>query len=160
MVELGKGRIKPEIVDTASCKEVILTGDDVHLTRIALSLHHDRDGHAYTNDNLVVTKHPDTGVYDWGIYRSMFRTKNEKMFDMTCTSHRARLNAQPAQAKGQNLDLAIVLGGPLVDKVAALKGVPPSSCSAKRSTFSSPPTPMASSPARTATGSRRTSGPC
>ena len=125
MVELGKGRIKPEIVDTAPCKEVILTGDDVDLTRLPLFLHHDRDGHAYTNDNLVVTKHPDTGVYDWGIYRSMFRTKNEKLFDMTCTSHRARLNAQAAQAKGQNLELAIVLGGPLVDKVAALTGVPP-----------------------------------
>ncbi|WP_342751324.1 UbiD family decarboxylase domain-containing protein [Mycolicibacterium hodleri] len=40
-------------------------------------------------------------------------------------SHRARLNAQAAQAKGHNLDLAIVLGGPLVDKVAALTGVPP-----------------------------------
>ena len=125
MVELGKGRIKPEIVDTAPCKEVILTGDDVDLTRLPLFLHHDRDGHAYTNDNLVVSKHPDTGVYDWGIYRSMFRTKNEKMFDMTCTSHRARLNAQAAQAKGHNLELAIVLGGPLVDKVAALTGVPP-----------------------------------
>ena len=125
MVELGKGRIKPEIVDTAPCKEVILTGDDVDLTRLPLFLHHDRDGHAYTNDNLVVSKHPDTGVYDWGIYRSMFRTKNEKIFDMTCTSHRARLNAQAAQAKGQNLELAIVLGGPLVDKVAALTGVPP-----------------------------------
>ena len=125
MVELGKGRIKPEIVDTAPCKEVILTGDDVDLTRLPLFLHHDRDGHAYTNDNMVVSKHPDTGVYDWGIYRSMFRTKNEKLFDMTCTSHRARLNAQAAQSKGQNLELAIVLGGPLVDKVAALTGVPP-----------------------------------
>jgi 2,5-furandicarboxylate decarboxylase 1 len=125
MVELGKGRIKPAFVDTAPCKEVILTGDDVDLTRLPLFLHHDRDGHAYTNDNLVVSKHPDTGVYDWGIYRSMFRTKNEKLFDMTCTSHRARLNAQAAQAKGHNLELAIVLGGPLLDKVAALTGVPP-----------------------------------
>ena len=125
MVELGKGRVKPEIVDTAPCKEVILTGDEVDLTRLPLFLPHDRDGHAYTNDNLVVSKHPGTGVYDWGIYRSMFRTRTEKMFDMTCTSHRARLNAQAAQAKGHNLELAIVLGGPLVDKVAALTGVPP-----------------------------------
>ena len=77
-------------------------GNRTNLTRLPLFLHHDRDGHAYTNDNLVVSKHPDTGVYDWGIYRSMFRTKNEKNFDMTCTSHRARLNAQAAQAKGEN----------------------------------------------------------
>ena len=38
MSELAKGRIKPEIVDTAPCKEVILTGDDVDLTRLPLFL--------------------------------------------------------------------------------------------------------------------------
>lgn len=124
MSELAKGRITPEIVDTAPCKEVILTGDDVDLTRLPLFLHHDRDGHAYTNDNLVVSRHPDTGIHDWGIYRSMFRSKTEKMFDMTCTSHRARINAIAAQEKGQNLEVAIVLGGPILDKVASLTGVP------------------------------------
>src|SRR5437773_14797 len=69
MAEAARGRIKPEIVATASCKEVILKGEDVDLTRLPLFLHHERDGHAYTNDNLVISKHPDTGVYDWGIYR-------------------------------------------------------------------------------------------
>jgi 4-hydroxy-3-polyprenylbenzoate decarboxylase len=125
MAEAAKGRMKPEIVPSAPCKEVILKGDDVDVTRLPLFLHHERDGHAYTNDNLVISKHPDTGVYDWGIYRSMFRTKNEKNFDMTCTSHRQRLNAQAAQAKGQNLEVAIVIGGPLIDKIAALTGVTP-----------------------------------
>jgi 2,5-furandicarboxylate decarboxylase 1 len=125
MVEAGKGRIKPEIVSTAPCKEVILKGDEVDLTRLPLFLHHDRDGHAYTNDNLVISKHPDTGVYDWGIYRSMFRSKNEKGFDMTCTSHRQRVNAMAAAAKGKNLEVAVVIGGPLVDKLAALTGVTP-----------------------------------
>ena len=85
MVARSKGRVKWETVTTAPCKEVILKGDDVDLTRLPLFLHHDRDGHAYTNDNLFISKHPDTGVYDWGIYRSMFRTKNEKSVDMTCT---------------------------------------------------------------------------
>jgi 2,5-furandicarboxylate decarboxylase 1 len=117
-------RIKPKTIATAPCKEVILKGDDVDLTRLPMFLHHDRDGNAYTNDNLVVTRDSDTGVHDWGIYRSMFRTKNEKNFDMTCESHRARLNAIKAKAKGQNLPAAVVIGGPLVDKIAALTGVP------------------------------------
>ena len=80
-----------------------------HVLVAAMSRVHDRDGHAYTNDNLVVSRHPDTGVHDWGIYRSMFRSCNEKMFDMTCTSHRARINAIAAQEKGHNLEVAIVL---------------------------------------------------
>ena len=101
MVARSKGRVKWETVTTAPCKEVILKGDDVDLTRLPLFLHHDRDGHAYTNDNLFISKHPDTGVYDWGIYRSMFRSKNEKSVDMTCTSHRQRIHAMAAAAKGQ-----------------------------------------------------------
>src|SRR5664279_1758778 len=125
IVETAQSRIPIEIVTTAPCKEVILKGDDVDLTLLPLFLHHDRDGHAYTNDNFVVSKNPDTGVADWGIYRSMFRTRNEKSFDMTCTSHRARLNAIAAQQKGQNLQLAVVIGGPTLEHIAALAGVPP-----------------------------------
>lgn len=122
---LAKGRIAPTMVATAPCKEVILKGDAVDLTRLPLFLHHDRDGHAYTNDNLVVTRDPDTGVVDWGVYRSMFRTPTEKNFDMTCTSHRGRLNALKYQARGQNMPVAIVIGGPTLDKLAAMAGVPP-----------------------------------
>ncbi len=122
IVEAASGRIKPTIVDTAPCKEVILKGDDVDLTRLPLFLHHDRDGHAYTDDNLLISKNPNTGIYDWGIYRSMFRTKNSKTFDMTCTSHRQRIHAQIAAQQGKNLEMAIVIGGPIVDKIAALQG--------------------------------------
>ena len=57
----------------------------------------------YTSDNLVIAKDPDTQVIEWGIYRSMFRTINEKNFDMTCTSHRGRLNGLKYQAKGENM---------------------------------------------------------
>ena len=50
IVDRAKGRIKPEIIDTAPCKEVILKGDDVDLTKFPLFLHHDRDGHAYCDE--------------------------------------------------------------------------------------------------------------
>jgi 2,5-furandicarboxylate decarboxylase 1 len=123
MVEKSQQRIKWQLVETAPCKEVVLKGDDVDLTRLPLFLHHDRDGHAYTNDNLFISKHPDTGVYDWGVYRSMFRSKNEKSVDMTCTSHRQRIHAMAAAAKGENLEVAIVIGGPILDKISALVGV-------------------------------------
>lgn len=124
MAEKSKGRIKWEMVDTAPCKDIILVGDEVDLTKLPMFLHHERDGHAYTNDNLVISKNPDSGIYDWGIYRSMFRTKNEKTFDMTCTSHRARINAMAAAAKGKNIEIAIVIGGPTIDKIASIVGVP------------------------------------
>jgi 4-hydroxy-3-polyprenylbenzoate decarboxylase len=124
MAKLSTGRYPPKIVTQAACKEVIIKGDQVDLTEFPLFLHHDRDGHAYTNDNLVISKDPETNVTDWGIYRSMFRTKNEKSFDMTCSSHRQRLNALKAQKMGKNLPMAVVIGGPIYDKLAALTSVP------------------------------------
>lgn len=123
MAELATKRISPRIVNTAPCKDVILKGQEVDLTRLPLFLHHDRDGHAYTNDNMVISKDPETGITDWGIYRSMFRTINEKSFDMTCSSHRQRLNAVKAQKAGKNLPMAVVIGGPMLDKIAALTSV-------------------------------------
>lgn len=125
MVEAAKGRLKPEIVDTAPCKEVILTGDDVDLTIFPMFLHHERDGQSYSDDNLLVSKDPNTGTYNWGFYRSMYRSRNERSFDMTCTSHRTRINAMAAAAKGEDLEVAMVIGAPIVDKLSALKGFPP-----------------------------------
>ncbi len=125
MVEASLRRIEPVIVDTSPCKDVIITGDEVDMTIFPMFLHHERDGQSYTDDNLVISKDPDTGVPDWGFYRSMFRSRNERSFDMTCTSHRARINAQNAAAKGQSLEVAVVIGAPILDKLAALKGFPP-----------------------------------
>lgn len=125
MAERARNRIAPVMVDTAPCKEVILTGDHVDLTVLPMFLHHERDGHSYSDDNLVVSKDPDTGVPNWGFYRSMFRARDERAFDMTCTSHRSRINAMKAAAKGENLEIAVVIGAPIVDKLAALKGFPP-----------------------------------
>lgn len=124
MAKMSSNRISPKIVTQAPCKDVILKGDQVDLAILPMFLHHERDGHAYTNDNLVISKDPETGVTDWGIYRSMYRTKNEKSFDMTCSSHRQRLNALKAQKMGKNLPMAVVIGGPIVDKIAALTSVP------------------------------------
>ncbi|MFA6916851.1 MAG: UbiD family decarboxylase [Parachlamydiales bacterium] len=124
MAQMSTQRISPKVVPTAPCKEVILKGADVDLTKLPLFLHHDRDGHAYTNDNMVISKDPDTGITDWGIYRSMFRTKNEKSIDVTCTSHRQHINALKAQKNGKNLPMAMVIGGPLIDKIAALTSAP------------------------------------
>ena len=58
MVEASLGRIKPVVVGTAPCKEVILKGDEVDMTIFPMFLHHERDGQSYSDDNLVVSKDP------------------------------------------------------------------------------------------------------
>ena len=62
-------RFKPEMVDTAPCKDVITKGDDIDLTMFPLFHHHPKDGHAYLNDTNVVSRDPTTNDIDQGIYR-------------------------------------------------------------------------------------------
>lgn len=117
-------RIKPEIVPTAPCKEVIRKGDEVDLTIFPLFLHHDRDGNAYLNDTMFISKDPETGIPNWGIYRMMFRTKNETGVDLTCDTHRLYMHTKKAAAQGKNLPIAVVIGGPIIDKLASCTSVP------------------------------------
>ena len=119
---LARGRVKPETVSTAPCKEVIVKGKDVDLTIFPWFLDHPRDGHAFIEDLLFISADPDTGVPDWGIYRSMFRTKNEVNIDMTCETHRCRLNTMAWRAKGKDMPVSVVIGGPIIDKMASLSG--------------------------------------
>ena len=81
---------KPQLVDKAPCKDVILKGDDIDLTIFPLFLHHPRDGHAYLNDTNVVSSDPDTGLIDQGIYRFMYRSKNTTNVDMSFAALPAR----------------------------------------------------------------------
>jgi 2,5-furandicarboxylate decarboxylase 1 len=124
VAELSRGRVSPEVIATAPCKQVILTGDDVDLTRLPLFLHHDRDGNAFIQDLCFITADPDTGVQDWGIYRSMYRAKNQLSIDMTCETHRCRITAMKNLRAGKNTPISIVVGGPTLDKLALIAGVP------------------------------------
>ena len=113
MVELGKGRIKSETSTTAPCKEVILNGDDVDLTRLPLFLHHDRDGHAYTNDNLVhqqASRHRRLRLGHLPLH--VPDEEREVGRHDLHLAPRSASTRMAAAAKGQNLEVAIVLGGP------------------------------------------------
>jgi UbiD family decarboxylase len=111
-------RYKPELVSTAPCKDVILKGDDVDLTIFPLFLHHPRDGHAYLNDTNVISRDPDSGRINQGIYRLMYRSKNETGIDMRNDSHNARIHARRYQQLGKDMPVAVVIGGPTLDKIS------------------------------------------
>ena len=117
-------REKPVMVDTAPCKEVILKGDDVDITRFPLFLYHPYDGHAFIQDTNVVSRDPDTGLINWGIYRFMYRSKNETNVDMRNDSHNGRILAKKYQALGQDMPVAVVIGGPTLDKIASMYSFP------------------------------------
>lgn len=117
-------RQTPQLVETAPCKDVILKGDDVDLTMFPLFHHHPLDGHAYLNDTNVVSRNPDTGLIDQGIYRFMYRAKNETNIDMRNDTHGARINAKRYQQLGQDMPIAVIIGAPTLDKIASMISSP------------------------------------
>jgi UbiD family decarboxylase len=126
-IEIAKRSIlrqKPTLVKTAPCKDVVLKGDDIDLTIFPLFHHHPGDGHAYLNDTNVITRNPDSGLIDQGIYRFMYRSKNETNIDMRNDTHGARINAKRYQELGKDMPIAIVIGGPTLDKISSMVSSP------------------------------------
>jgi len=117
-------RFKPEMVETAPCKEVVIKGDDIDLTMFPLFHHHPKDGQAYLNDTNVVSRDPTTNQIDQGIYRFMYRSKTETNIDMRNATHRARIAAEQFRDKGRDMPIAVLIGGPTLDKVASMVSWP------------------------------------
>jgi 4-hydroxy-3-polyprenylbenzoate decarboxylase len=66
---------KPSLVKKAPCKEVILTGDKVDLTKFPILKWHPLDGGPYITLPIVITKDDKFGV-NAAIYRMMVHDKN------------------------------------------------------------------------------------
>jgi UbiD family decarboxylase len=117
-------RQKPQLVSTAPCKDVILKGNDIDLTIFPLFHHHPGDGQAYLNDTNVVSRDPDTGLIDQGIYRFMYRSKNETNIDMRNDTHGALIHALRNQQLGKDMPIAVVIGQPALDTIASMVSFP------------------------------------
>lgn len=115
---------KPVMVKTSPCKDTILKGDDVDLTMFPLFHHHPKDGQAYLNDTNVVSRNPDTGLIDQGIYRFMYRSKNETNVDMRNATHGARVTAERYKETGKDMPIAVLIGRPTLDTIASMVSWP------------------------------------
>jgi len=120
--------IPPKFVSTskgARCQEEILASKetDVDLTALPILLQHEFDGGPYISAGLVVAKDPETGEYNIGIYRLMFRKVNELGINITAP-HRLRWFYQKAYEKGKPLEVAVCLGLHALDHLAAVTTSP------------------------------------
>ena len=126
MGERFKKTFKPEMVDSAPCQEIVYKGDDVDLTMFPLFQYHPKDGQAYLNDTNVVSRNPENGLIDQGIYRFMYRSKNETNIDMRNATHRARIAAEFYAKQGKDMPVTVLIGGPTLDHVASMMSNPDS----------------------------------
>ncbi len=115
--------IFPKEVQKAPCQEKVLTGDAVDLSILPVLTTWPGDAGPFITLPLVITKNPDTGMRNVGMYRM-------QVFDKRTTGmhwHRHKGGAYHyhlAEKKGQRLEVAVALGPDPVVTYSATAPIP------------------------------------
>ncbi len=105
------GSFQPKSVRTAPCQEVVLQGDDIDLLSFPILKCWPQDGGRYITLPLVITKDPQTGSRNVGMYRMQVfdqRTCGMHWQTQKVATHHYRLSEE---AGSDRLDVAVALGG-------------------------------------------------
>src|ERR1043166_10150576 len=82
---LRRVRLKPEIVEVsreeAPVQSVVLTGDDIDLTKLPVHLQHGKDGGLYISAGMDFCRDPATGLVDVGLRRYMLNGRSTTGLD-------------------------------------------------------------------------------
>ena len=103
--------IKPVLVRDGPCKENILKGDEVDLEIFPAPMLHQGDGGRYLGTwHANITKDPDTGVHNWGLYRIMIHDK-KTMGGLVLPIQNIGLHYYTKyEARGRSMEFAIAMG--------------------------------------------------
>lgn len=108
---LAARRIPPRRVATGPCKENILKGDDVDLLKFPVPLIHGGDGGRYIGTwHIDVTRDPDTGFINWGMYRHVVQSRNRLGWWIAPAQHAAAPFFQKHEPRGERMPIAIAIG--------------------------------------------------
>lgn len=104
--------IKPMLVNNAPCKEVILKGKDVDVTKLPVPRVHGVDGGRYIGTwDIIISKDLETNWVNWGIYRSMvFDSKTLCILLTPGDQHGGAMFYHQYEPRKKNMPVAIVVG--------------------------------------------------
>ncbi|MCL5068874.1 MAG: UbiD family decarboxylase [Thaumarchaeota archaeon] len=117
-------RAKPEFIGSGACQEVVKIGDEVDIANLPIHLQHEYDGAPYISAAVLVAKDPETQIRNFGIYRLMYRSKNQTGINITAP-HKLRRFYQKAVDRGKPLEVACVIGLHALDMLGAVSTRPP-----------------------------------
>ena len=105
------GSYQPRTVNNAPCQEVVLTGDQVNLYDLPIIKCWPEDAGPYITLPLVITKDPETGTQNYGIYR--MQVYDRCTTGMHWQTHKvgARHYRSSAERADDRLEVAVALGG-------------------------------------------------
>lgn len=124
-VEGRKHPILPILVSKGSCQENILTGNEVDLYKLPAPLIHEGDGGRYLSTwHAVITKDPETGWVNYGMYRQMIHGKNTIGIPFLPGVEHWAIQHVKNIAKKKRTEVAVAIGAEPVTPIIAAAGVP------------------------------------
>ena len=102
-------RIEPVMVPEGPVQEVVLTSDDIDLYKLPILTHNALDAGPYVTCGASVTKDPDTGIRNIGVYRHQLHAKNKLGIHMSEASHVNYIYGK-YEAMGKDMPIAITIG--------------------------------------------------
>ncbi|MBI3079129.1 MAG: UbiD family decarboxylase [Deltaproteobacteria bacterium] len=117
--------VPPVFVSGGPCKEVVLRGEAVDLTRFPVpTWTPGRDIAPYIAGASVVTRDPESHVRNVGIYRLQLKGRDRTGLNINPPQH-IGIHSRKYRARGQPMQVAMALGAdPVVSMVAAAKFPP------------------------------------
>lgn len=116
--------LPPQRVKSAPVQEVVWRGDEVDLSKIPVLKCWPEDGGPFVTFPLVITKDPETGERNMGMYRMQVMSKNTT--GMHWQRHKTGTkHLEKAKKRGQRLEVAVAIGGDPALIYAATAPLPP-----------------------------------
>jgi len=118
--EREKHRLKPVIVNSGPCKENIISGDRIDLYDFPAPMIHDGDGGRYIGTwHVVVSRDPESGWTNWGMYRFMVHNSRHLLGFPLPHSHLALVLRQKFLPAKKPMPVAIAIGTEPLTALAA-----------------------------------------
>ncbi len=115
------GAFQPRTISNPPCQQVVVTGEDVDLYSLPIIKCWPMDAGPYITLPLVITKDPETGTQNYGIYRMQVFDRNTT--GMHWQTH--KVGARHYRASAEKLEVAVALGGDPVSIWTGSAPLPP-----------------------------------
>ena len=114
--------IEPQMVHDAPAQEIVRTGGDVDLTELPIPLLAEKDGGPYISAGVVMAR--GAGRVNAGVYRLMYRSRDETGIDLVTVSDLRRLY-EARLARREPLPISVSLGVHPIEILSAAYKAPP-----------------------------------
>lgn len=113
----------PVTVEEAPCQEAVKLDDEVDLTELPIPFLGERDGGAFISAGVLFAR-DDEGVVNAGVYRLMYRSRNETSVDLVTNSDLRRCY-EAAFKRQEPLPIAVCIGVHPFEMLCAAFKAPP-----------------------------------